>query len=108
TIHDDLNARFGPAPGGGSAVETFDSVGPQIASQLVVTAAILVLVAAVGIVIYLSIRFAVPGIGRYKFAVSAIVALLHDVFVLTGIFSILGRIFNLAIGEVDTAFVPAA
>ena len=107
-IRDDLNQKFGPAPGGGDAVETFDTVGPQIASQLVVTAAVLVAISSLLIVGYLAFRFAVPGVGRWKFAVSAIIALLHDVFVLLGIFSILGKVFNLAIGEIDTLFVTAA
>ncbi|MEA2645422.1 MAG: preprotein translocase subunit SecF [Chloroflexota bacterium] len=106
-IRDDLNAKFGPPAGGGDAVETFDTVGPQIASQLVITAAILVGISALFIVIYLAFRFSVPGVGRWKFAVSAIIALLHDVFILTGIFSILGKVFNLAIGEIDTLFVTA-
>ena len=107
-IRDDINQKFGPAPGGGPAVETFDSVGPQVASQLVGTAAILIFISSAFIVIYLATRFAVPGIGRWKFAISAIIALLHDVFVLTGVFSILGRVFNLAIGEIDILFVTAA
>jgi preprotein translocase subunit SecF len=107
-VREDLNTKFGPAPGGGPAVETFDSVGPQVASQLVGTAAILILISSLFIVIYLAVRFQVPGIGRWKFAVSAIIALLHDVFVLTGVFSILGRVFNLAIGEIDILFVTAA
>jgi preprotein translocase subunit SecF len=106
-IRDDLNQKFGPAPGGGDAVETFDTVGPQIASQLVVTAAVLVAISSLFIVGYLAFRFAVPGVGRWKFAVSAIIALLHDVFVLLGVFSILGKVFNLAIGEIDTLFVTA-
>ena len=108
TVREDLNAKFGPAPGGGPAVETFDSVGPQVAAQLVGTAAILILISSIFIVIYLAMRFSVPGIGRWKFAVSAIIALLHDVFVLTGVFSILGKVFNLAIGEIDILFVTAA
>ncbi|MFY9614285.1 MAG: protein translocase subunit SecF [Candidatus Dormiibacterota bacterium] len=107
-IREDLNQKFGPAPGGGDAVETFDTVGPQIASQLVVTAAVLVAISSVLIVGYLAFRFAVPGVGRWKFAVSAIIALLHDVFILLGVFSILGKVFNLAIGEIDTLFVTAA
>ncbi|MDQ6747607.1 MAG: protein translocase subunit SecF [Candidatus Dormibacteraeota bacterium] len=107
-VREDLNQKFGPAPGGGPAVETFDSVGPQVASQLVGTAAILIVVSSLFIVVYLAVRFSVPGIGRWKFAVSAIIALLHDVFVLTGVFSILGRVFNLAIGEIDILFVTAA
>ena len=107
-IRNDLNQKFGPASGGGEAVEVFDSVGPQIASQLVYTAGVLIAVASTFIVVYLAVRFSVPGIGRWKFAVSAIVALLHDVFVLTGVFSIVGRVFNLAIGEIDVLFVTAA
>jgi preprotein translocase subunit SecF len=106
-IRDDLNEKFGPAPGGSPAVETFDTVGPQVASQLVYTAALLIAIASFLIVLYLAVRFAVPGVGRWKFAVSAIIALLHDVFVLTGVFSILGRVFNLAIGEIDLLFVTA-
>ena len=107
-VRDDINKKFGPAPGGGPAVETFDSVGPQVASQLVLTAAVLIFISSAFIVVYLAVRFSVPGIGRWKFAVSAIIALLHDVFVLTGVFSILGRVFNLAIGEIDILFVTAA
>jgi preprotein translocase subunit SecF len=107
-VRDDINQKFGPAPGGGPAVEGFESIGPQVASQLVGTAAILILVSSLFIVVYLAVRFSVPGIGRWKFAISAIVALLHDVFILTGVFSILGRVFNLAIGEIDILFVTAA
>jgi preprotein translocase subunit SecF len=107
TIRDDLNSKFGPPANGGQAVETFDVVGPEIAGQAVVTTAVLISLASVGIVVYLALRFSVPGVGRWKFAVSAIVALLHDVFVLTGVFSILGKVFNLAIGEVDLLFVTA-
>ncbi|MHB8508480.1 MAG: protein translocase subunit SecF [Candidatus Dormibacteria bacterium] len=102
-----LNQDFGPAPGGGAAVETFDSVGASVAGQQVYTAVGLIVFSSLLIVLYLALRFSVPGVGRWKFAISAIVALLHDVFVLTGIFSILGKVFNLAIGEIDTLFVTA-
>src|SRR6266513_552181 len=40
-------------------------------------------------------------------AICAILALLHDVFVLTGIYSILGKVFNLPLGEINTLFVTA-
>jgi len=58
-------------------------------------------VASILIVAYLSFRF------NYKFAICAILALLHDVFVLTGVYSILGRVFNLPLGEINTLFVTA-
>jgi preprotein translocase SecF subunit len=43
----------------------------------------------------------------FQFGGSALLALLHDVFLLTGVFSILGRVFNLRIGEIDAFFVTA-
>jgi hypothetical protein len=51
----------------------------------------------------------IDGLGR-QFAARhepGLLALLHDVFILAGIFSILGRVFNLAIGEIDAFFVTA-
>src|SRR6266550_1534236 len=62
---------------------------------------VLIAIASILIVIYLSIRF------NYKFAICAILALLHDVFVLTGIYSILGKVLNLPLGEINTLFVTA-
>jgi preprotein translocase subunit SecF len=98
TIRDDLNKRFGiDLPN-----SSYSQVGPTIAKELVVGAAGLIAIASVLIVAYLSFRF------NYKFAVAAILALLHDVFVLTGIYSILGKVLNLPLGEINTLFVTAA
>jgi preprotein translocase subunit SecF len=77
-------------------------VGPTIAKELVIGAGGLIALAAILIVAYLSFRF------NYKFAVCAILALLHDVFVLTGVYSILGRVFDSPLGEINTLFVTAA
>ena len=86
----------------GGTVASSAFVGPTIAKELVVGAGALILIASILIVAYLSFRF------NYKFAVCAILALLHDVFVLTGVYSILGKIFNLQLGEINTLFVTAA
>jgi preprotein translocase subunit SecF len=98
TIRADLAAKFPLDPSRSS----YAQVGPTIARELVVGAGGLIVIASILIVIYLSIRF------NYKFAVAAILALLHDVFVLTGIWSILGKVFNSPLGEVNTLFVTAA
>jgi preprotein translocase subunit SecF len=98
TIRADLAAKFPLDPSRSS----YAQVGPTIARELVVGAGGLIVIASILIVIYLSIRF------NYKFAVAAILALLHDVFVLTGIWSILGRVFNSPLGEINTLFVTAA
>ena len=95
-VRDDLNKKFG------GTVASSAFVGPTIAKELVVGAGALILIASILIVAYLSFRF------NYKFAVCAILALLHDVFVLTGVYSILGKLFNLQLGEINTLFVTAA
>jgi preprotein translocase subunit SecF len=98
TIRADLAEKFPLDPSRSS----YAQVGPTIARELVVGAGGLIAIASILIVIYLSIRF------NYKFAIAAILALLHDVFVLTGIWSILGKVFNLPLGEINTLFVTAA
>jgi len=98
TIRSDLTEKF-PVDASRSS---YAQVGPTIAKELVVGAGGLIAIASIMIVIYLSFRF------NYKFAVCAILALLHDVFVLTGIYSILGKVFNLPLGEINTLFVTAA
>ncbi|HYM51672.1 MAG TPA: protein translocase subunit SecF [Candidatus Limnocylindrales bacterium] len=93
-IRNDLTAKFG------ARVDSSQAVGPVIARELVTGAGLLVAIASLLIVAYLSFRFS------FKFAVCAILALLHDVFVLTGAFSIIGRFSPL--GEINTLFVTAA
>jgi len=98
SIRNDLDKKFG---GINQQKSSSASVGPLIARELVLGAGGLIAIASILIVAYLSFRF------NYKFAICAILALLHDVFVLTGVYSILGRVFNLPIGEINTLFVTA-
>jgi preprotein translocase subunit SecF len=98
-IKQDLASRFG---GIDEAASTSTTVGPVVAQQLVGLALLLITIASAGIVAYLSLRF------DFKFAVCAIIALLHDVFVLAGIFSILGQVFHLQLAEINVLFVTAA
>ena len=97
TIRADLAKKFPLDPSRSS----YAQVGPTIARELVVGAGGLIAIASILIVMYLSFRF------NYKFAVCAILALLHDVFLLTGVYSILGKVFNLPLGEINTLFVTA-
>jgi preprotein translocase subunit SecF len=98
-IRSDLGKKFG---GIDAQKSSSASVGPLIARELVLGAGGLIAIASILIVAYLTFRF------NYKFAICAILALLHDVFVLTGVYSILGRVFNLPLGEINTLFVTAA
>lgn len=61
-----------------------DSVGPQIGEELQKKAIVATLLALVGLIIYVSIRFELP------YAVGAVVALLHDVLIAVGVFCAIG------------------
>jgi preprotein translocase subunit SecF len=85
-------------------------VGPTIASEIVFRALLAIVLASSLILLYLAFRFRrVQGGWRsgFQFGGSALLALLHDVFLLTGIFSIMGRVLNLRIGEIDSFFLTA-
>ncbi len=82
------------------------TVGPTIARSLVRNAVILVLVSSLLIAVYLAVRFGGSGaISRWRFSVCTFFKLLHDVFVLVGIWAILGKFSDL--GQVDSLFVTA-
>jgi preprotein translocase subunit SecF len=79
------------------------SVSGTIASQLTQQAIIAVAAAAIAILLYISFAFR-RAPNPFRFGVAAVIAMLHDVLVVLGIFAILGRLLNV---EVDSAFVTA-
>ncbi len=72
-------------------VRRLEQVGPEIGSELRTDAVLAILAALLGIVIYISIRF------EFKFAIASIVALVHDVLITLGVFSLLDLEITLAI-----------
>lgn len=71
-----------------------ESVGPVIGKELTQKAFLAIAVASILVVIYITIRF------EFKQGIAAIIALLHDVLLVVGIFSL----FRI---EIDSAFVAA-
>ena len=69
------------------------TVGSSVAEGTVRNAIIAVVVAAVFVMFYIMYAFrTVPG--SYRYAVSAVVALLHDVLIVLGVFAVLGAVFT--------------
>ena len=104
-VQNDLKNRVGPIN-----VQQILEVGGTIAGETIFYSLLAVVLASIAILLLLAIRFRnVPGGWRagFQFGGSALAALLHDVFILTGIFSILGKVFDLRIGEIDAFFVTA-
>lgn len=83
-----------------------ENVGPIIGNELRRKAIISLILASIAIVVYIAFSFRkVPKpTSSWRFGVAAIVALLHDVLIVIGMFAIFGHFFNV---EVDTLFVTA-
>jgi preprotein translocase subunit SecF len=99
TIEEALGQRFGPL-----TVLDFYSVSPIVATEIGRNAAIAVIVAAVGILLYITWAFR-RLVRPLRFGVCAILALIHDVLVLLGIFALLGGIMGI---EIDAMFITGA
>lgn len=88
-----LVARFGAAED-----RSRTTVGPTVGSELIRSSIILIVIGELFILLYLWARFG------FRYGTAAIVALLHDVIVVVGVFAMLGFFFGL---EFDALFVTA-
>jgi len=95
-IEDTLTERFGPL-----TIKDVYSVSGSIASEIEGDAAIAVSVAAIGILLYVTWAFRRLK-GAIHFGVSAIVALVHDVLIVLGVFAVLGVLFDI---EINAMFI---
>jgi len=75
----------------GYAVVNSESVGPQVGQDLRRQTTQAIVWALVGMLAYISYRF------EFKFGVAAVIALVHDVTIALGAFSLTGREFNLPV-----------
>jgi len=75
----------------GILIERVEMVGPKVGKDLRMKALLSILYAIIGIVIYISWRF------ELQYAIAAIIALLHDVLITMGAFSLLDKEFTLVI-----------
>jgi len=91
---------------GETKVERFETVGPTIGAELTQKAMMAVGLASILIIIYIAYAFREipPPYKSWRFGVCAVIALLHDVFVVIGTFSLLGHFFG---AEIDSLFVTA-
>jgi preprotein translocase subunit SecF len=72
-------------------VRRVDFVGPQVGEELTEDGGLAVLYALIAILIYVAFRF------EYRFSFGAVAALIHDVVITLGIFSILQLDFDLSV-----------
>ena len=75
-------------------LEQFDSISPVIGREIKEKGLLALGLATVGMIVYMTVRF------EFWFAVAAILAMLHDVFMVVGLFALLQW-------QVDSSFIAA-
>ncbi len=97
----ELEGKFGKFE-----VRREENVGPVIGGELKQKAILGLIISCVMIVLYIAFAFRkVPKpASSWRFGISAIIALIHDVLLVVGVFAILGKFLNV---EVDLLFVTA-
>lgn len=94
-----LDARFGQ-----DVLVQSSVVSPSFSVELVANAIQAIVYASVLIVLLIAFAFRNFGWAAFRYGLAAIVALLHDAFLVLGLFAILGYFLNV---EVDSLFVTA-
>jgi preprotein translocase subunit SecF len=84
----------------------YDSVGPSIGAELKSKAINAIFWVFIMIVIYISIAFhkVSKPVASWKYGISALLAMFHDVIITIGVFAVLGKYFGV---EINTPFVAA-
>jgi SecD/SecF fusion protein len=86
----DALAKLDPAYGAQPSAAGIERVGPSFGAELERKVFLAILIDFLALIAYVSIRF------NYKFAIPAIVALLHDVGLTLGIYALTGRLVTAA------------
>ena len=95
-IQETLTEEFGSL-----TISDIYAISGSIASEIEGNATIAVFVAAIGILLYVTWAFR-RVMKSFRFGVCAIVALVHDVLIVLGVFSVLGVLFDI---EIDAMFI---
>lgn len=86
--------------------KSFTSIGPSVGKELRKRSVISIILVSLGIIFFIAYAFRKVSkpISSWKYGFMAIISLLHDIIIPTGVFAILGYYFG---AEVDTLFVVA-
>lgn len=92
-LNDKLTENFGEYE-----ISSIDTVSPVIGPELLQSGLLALIFTVLGIIIYISTRF------KRDYAICAIIALFHDVFIVMGLFAFLGVYYGI---EVNSLFITA-
>ncbi len=84
----------------------FNSIGPSVGRELTRKALISIVLVSIAIILFIAfaLRKVSKPVSSWKYGVVAVIALLHDVIIPSGIFALLSKYYG---AEIDTLFVVA-
>jgi preprotein translocase subunit SecF len=103
--HDKVNEALKTQIGNFQEKE-YDSIGPVIGQELKQKALYQLILVSIGIIFYIAYAFrrVARPVTPWQFGIAAVIALLHDLLIVLGIFSFLGHYHGI---EIDSLFVTA-
>ncbi len=86
--------------------ERFESIGPIIGKELARKAWMAIVLASIAIILYIAFAFRKVSkpVESWKYGIAAVIALIHDILIVVGLFAILGHFAGF---EVDSLFITA-
>ncbi len=90
-LSDHAFAALKEAVGGKVELRRVEFVGPQVGDELTEDGGLAILYSLIGILIYVAMRF------EYRFAMGSVIALIHDVIITVGFFSLFQIQFDLTV-----------
>jgi SecD/SecF fusion protein len=85
-VHADLDSRFGSGPNApGTRNFSSTSIGPTFGQTIAHSAVIAIIASLLVISVYIALRF------EWKYAVPVLIALMHDLLITAGVYSLTGR-----------------
>lgn len=102
----DLQLIVKDKPGTSFKELQFDSVGPSIGKELKSKSFNATIIVFIMIILFISVAFnkVSKPISSWKYGVAAIIALIHDILFILGVFSVLGHYYGI---EINTPFIAA-
>lgn len=103
---EEINSQNSNASTSVASLKTFDSIGPVLGAEALRKATVSIVLVILGIVLFITFVFRKVSepVSSWKYGLVAIIALVHDVIIPTGVFSVLGHYAGY---EIDTLFVTA-
>jgi preprotein translocase subunit SecF len=105
--YDETKAKMVNALSGASFVETqVNTVGPTLGSEMTKKAGIAIVVVVLAILAFIAFAFREVSqpVASWKYGASAMITIVHDIIVPTGVYAYLSHVYG---AEIDTLFVVA-